>query len=120
LRFFPVWDENDAVRVRRLALVLVPAILAVFLVAGLRSQDRKTRGASTLPAKAPAPDQRVDINHASLEELLRVPGLTPSWARRILRFRPYRTKQDLIDKGIVSSQVYNRIRDYVIAHRDKQ
>jgi DNA uptake protein ComE-like DNA-binding protein len=66
---------------------------------------------------APAPERRVDINHATLEELLRVPGMTKSWAGRIVRFRPYRTKQDLVDRGIVSGEVYSRIKDYIIAHR---
>jgi hypothetical protein len=51
---------------------------------------------------------------------MKVPGMTQSWAGRIVRFMPYRTKQDLLDKGIVSSQVYDRIKDYVIAHREKQ
>jgi competence protein ComEA len=63
---------------------------------------------------------RVDINHASAEDLLKIPGMTPSWAGRIVRFRPYRTKLDLVEYGVVSSQVYDRIKDYVIAHREKQ
>ena len=62
----------------------------------------------------------MDINHASVEGLLKVPGMTESWAGRIVRFRPYRTKQDLLEKGVVNSQVYDRIKDYVIAHREKQ
>jgi DNA uptake protein ComE-like DNA-binding protein len=70
-------------------------------------------------ASAPAPESRVDINRASLDELLRVPGLGRGWALRIVRFRPYRTKQDLMDKGVVSGAVYDRIKDFVIAHRDK-
>ena len=45
--------------------------------------------------------------------------MTPSWAGRIVRFRPYRTKLDLLEKGVVSDQVYDRIKDYVIAHREK-
>jgi DNA uptake protein ComE-like DNA-binding protein len=61
---------------------------------------------------------RVDINHASVEELLKVPGMTPSWAGRIIRFRPYRTKLDLLERGVVTSEVYNQIKDYVIAHRE--
>jgi len=65
----------------------------------------------------PAPEQRVDINHASVEELLKVPGMTRSWAGRIVRFRPFRSKQDLLDRGIVG-EVYNRIKDYIIAHRE--
>jgi len=45
--------------------------------------------------------------------------MTRSWAGRIVRFRPYRTKQDLLDRGVVSSQVYDRIKDDIVAHRDK-
>ena len=60
---------------------------------------------------------RVDINHASVDELLKIPGMTPSWAGRIVRFRPYHTKLDLVEYGVVTSQVYDRIKDYVIAHR---
>jgi competence protein ComEA len=74
--------------------------------------------ASPIRPAAAAAEQRIDINHASLEELLKVPGMTPSWAGRIVRFRPYRTKQDLLDKGIVSGEVYNRIKDSIIAHRE--
>ena len=66
----------------------------------------------------PPPETRVDINHATVDELCKVPGLTRSWALRIIRFRPYRTKQDLLDNGILPSDVYSRIRDYVIAHHD--
>lgn len=67
-----------------------------------------------------SPGDRVDLNHASLEELMKVPGMKRTWAERILRFRPYRSKQDLIDEGIVPGEVYVRIRDYVIAHREKE
>jgi DNA uptake protein ComE-like DNA-binding protein len=63
---------------------------------------------------------RIDINHASAAELMKIPGMTQTWAARIVRFRPYRTKQDLVDQGVVTTQVYNRIKDFVIAHREKQ
>ena len=46
--------------------------------------------------------------------------MTPSWAGRIVLYRPYHTKADLLDRGIVTAAVYDRIKDYVIAHRDKQ
>ena len=97
-------------------------ILCLCLVAQAQgqNQDRDSSGVPKTSAAAPAPEQRVDINHASLAELLKVPGMTPSWAGRVVRYRPYRTKQDLFDKGIVTSAVYDRIKDFVIAHRDKQ
>lgn len=51
---------------------------------------------------------------------MKVPGMAQTWAARIVRFRPYRAKNDLLDRGVVSSEVYEHIKDYVIAHRDKQ
>lgn len=68
----------------------------------------------------PPPEQRVDINHASVEELMKVPGMARTWAERIVRFRPYRSKQDLVDSGVLPAAVFNRIKDYVIAHQDKK
>jgi DNA uptake protein ComE-like DNA-binding protein len=68
----------------------------------------------------PPPEARADINHATADELMKVPGMTRTWAERIVRFRPYRTKQDLVERGVVTTEVYDRIRDAVIAHREKQ
>ncbi len=66
------------------------------------------------------PQASIDINHASVDELMKAPGMTRSWAGRIVRFRPYRTRLDLVERGVVTSQVYARIKGFVIAHRDKQ
>jgi len=70
--------------------------------------------ASFLPPKVAEP---VDINRATVAELMRVPGMTATWAGRIVRFRPYRTKLDLVDQGVISQEVYQRIREEVVAHR---
>ncbi len=100
------------------------AILAVCLAFGLTAVlGFAQSGAPQTAAKSksiPPPEARIDINHASADELLKVPGMTPSWAGRIVRFRPYRTKQDLLDRGVLPSDIYDRIKDYVIAHRDKE
>jgi predicted DNA-binding helix-hairpin-helix protein len=69
----------------------------------------------SIPALGAEP---VDINHATQRELMSVPGITQVWAQRIIRFRPYRTKRDLLDKGVVSATVYYKVRDCIIAHRD--
>lgn len=83
-------------------------------VARSRNHDR------TASRPAPAADARIDINHASVDELMKVPGMTRSWAGRIVRFRPYRSKQDLLERGVVPSAVYDRIKNFVIAHRNKE
>jgi DNA uptake protein ComE-like DNA-binding protein len=100
--------------------VLAISILCVSLAGMAQNQDKDTSGVPRTSVTAPSPEARVDINRATLDELLAVPGMTRSWAARIIRFRPYRAKQDLIEHGVVNSEVYERIKDYVIAHRDKQ
>jgi DNA uptake protein ComE-like DNA-binding protein len=112
--------ENGAVRTRVRLSALAVAILGLCLAGTAQYQDRDTRGLPKTSTTAPRPEMRVDINHASVEELLKVPGMTPSWAGRIVRFRPYRTKMDLVEYGVVTSQVYDRIKDYVIAHQKAQ
>jgi competence protein ComEA len=84
-----------------------------------QNQDRDSRGVPATSASAPPPEARIDINHATVKELLSVPGMTSTWAGRIVRFRPYHSKAELLDRGIVTMQVYGRIKDYVIAHRDR-
>jgi DNA uptake protein ComE-like DNA-binding protein len=116
--------ENESVPVRmRFPLTLAAIAAASFAMGAL---EVPALGQSAPPHSAtrskpiPPPEARIDINHASADELLKVPGMTPSWAGRIVRFRPYRTKQDLLDRGVLPSDVYDRIKDYVIAHRDKE
>ena len=98
----------------------IAAIAVAMLLACPAQAEPPRQSAETAAHTVPPPEARVDINHASLQELLKVPGMTPSWAQRIVRFRPYRTKQDLLDGGVVTSQVYERIKDYIIAHRDPE
>jgi DNA uptake protein ComE-like DNA-binding protein len=57
----------------------------------------------------------LDLNSASEEQLADLPGINRSAARRIIAARPYHEKRDLLDKGIVSTEEYNRIRDDIIA-----
>lgn len=98
----------------------VVAILCLYTAAPAQDQYGNPSGVPLASAKVPAPEARVDINHASLDELMKTPGMTHTWAARIVRFRPYRTKQELLDRGVLPSAVYDRIKDFVIAHRDKQ
>ena len=63
------------------------------------------------------PAEPVDLNRATVPELMQVKGMTASWAGRIVRFRPYRSKADLVESGVVPADVYRRFKDGVIAHR---
>lgn len=58
----------------------------------------------------------VDLNSASEQELRSLPGITSRDARRIVNNRPYRSPRELIDKGVVSTDTYDQIRDRVTAN----
>jgi competence protein ComEA len=73
--------------------------------------------AQSQPPRVSPLEEPVDINTATLQQLIKVPGMTRTWAARIIRFRPYRGKNELLDRGIVSAEVYARIKDHIIAHR---
>ena len=112
--------ENDAMRRCARWTAVAAAMLGACLLCVAQNQDRDPNRTSRTSANAPAPETRIDLNHATVEELLKAPGMTRRWAERIVRFRPYRTKQDLVENGVVTGEVYERIKDFVIAHRDKQ
>jgi len=101
---------------RKVSLLLLAACCTVAIPAAAQ-QDQDTRGTPATSKDASPVEQRIDINHATVDELARVPGLPRSWAERIVRYRPYRAKTDLVDQGIVSDQVYARIRDFIVAHK---
>jgi len=68
----------------------------------------------------PDPEDRLDLNTATPAQLMKLPGMTQVWAARIVRFRPYLRKDDLVNRGVVTGEVYARIADWVVAHRAKR
>ena len=79
--------------------------------------------ASTVPGKAPAAGAAakpaktplIDINTASLTELDAVPQIGPARAKAIIAGRPYKGKDELVSRNILSQGVYEKIRDQIIA-----
>lgn len=101
------------------AVLKIVRLLALFFVIGGAAHPCLPQVRHTEPVQNPIPpEDRIDINHASLEQLMKIPGITRIWADRILRFRPYHAKNDLIKRGIVPGEVYGRIRNYIVAHRE--
>jgi DNA uptake protein ComE-like DNA-binding protein len=60
-------------------------------------------------------DKPVDLNQATKEQLLTLPGITSLRADRVIAARPYGTPQELVSRHILTSQEYDRIKDRVTA-----
>jgi DNA uptake protein ComE-like DNA-binding protein len=59
----------------------------------------------------------ININKASREDLLSLPGMSEHEADRIIADRPYDNADDLVRRRVISESEYDKIRDRVIAAR---
>jgi competence protein ComEA len=74
-----------------------------------------TTGKAT--AKSQPTGELVDINSASAAELDKLPGIGPARAKAIIANRPYGGKDDLANRKIIPANVYNQIKDKIIARQ---
>ena len=61
----------------------------------------------------PSPDKPLDLNSASKNQLMGLPGIDSAAADRIIAARPYSSEHQLLDKRIVSRDEYNKIADSI-------
>ena len=59
----------------------------------------------------------VDLNRASKDDLLSLPGITGQKADRIIAERPYADGHQLVTRHVVSEDEYGQIQDRVVVTR---
>jgi DNA uptake protein ComE-like DNA-binding protein len=94
--------------------------LAMVLVAGtLNVVAAQTKAPEKAPAKAADTAKKagdlIDLNSASKQTLMTLPGIGDAYAQKIIDNRPYRAKTDLTQKKLVPEATYDKIKDLVIA-----
>ena len=83
------------------------------------AKDATKKAAAPAPAKAEAPKgELMDINSASEAELASLKGIGEVRSKAIVKGRPYKGKDDLVKKKIIPQNVYDDIKDQIIAKQD--
>jgi hypothetical protein len=59
----------------------------------------------------------VDINSASMDELMMLPGIRDAKAAAIIRNRPYLNKAQLLTRKILSPAEYRQVKDLIVARQ---
>ena len=107
---------------------LLATALTLGLLTATPSMAQSTQPATKSDSKmAPAPKgseskmaptpkaELLDINSATAEQLDALPGVGKAYSAAIIKGRPYKGKDELVQKNIVPQKTYDGIKDKIIA-----
>ncbi|MEP6643210.1 MAG: helix-hairpin-helix domain-containing protein [Acidobacteriaceae bacterium] len=59
----------------------------------------------------------LDLNTATKDQLMSLPGITVERADRLIAGRPYQSTSEVVSRHIISAQAYERIKEHVTAKK---
>jgi len=92
---------------------IVATVLAIAVLAA--PAQAVAPPAASAPAQGAQAVAPIDVNSASRNQLKTLPGVGDAEADRIIAGRPYRSKADLVEHGVIPLGVYVSIKGRIIA-----
>jgi competence protein ComEA len=103
---------------RKLMAQIAVLVFALSLLNGLAAGQAPS-SAPAPAAKTAAAADKLDINTATKDQLKALPGIGDAYSQKIIDGRPYRAKNELVQKKIIPQATYDKIKDSIIAHQVK-
>ena len=100
---------------KRIFAFLVAALAATGIAFAQKAETPKTAAPAKTEAKKA---ELMDINSASEKDLATLKGIGEARSKAIVKGRPYKGKDELVQKKIIPQNVYDDIKDQIIAKQD--
>ena len=118
---------------RNTSVLLVSALAFGVIASSIAFAQGSTPAATSQPEKAktsaPASNHmsstkkpaapKVELNTATKEQLMALPGVSESTADRIIAARPYKSKNDLVAKNLLTKSEFEKVSAHVMVKETK-